>query len=175
MLVFSFFLNFYFFHRYRYQEQELREFSEAIIQLKEDLKSENKKLQGIKHSKTIDVREIKFLEEQMRHLDKDEEDKEQSEIERRNKIQSLEETKYNLSSELENIKVQEESMENKQQEISKELEEQKESRKDHELMKAKLEANISEIRSVGKSKLAVFDPAAPKIAARIEEATRYVY
>ena len=136
------------------------------------MKQESKKLQGLKHSKNIDAEQIQFLEEQMAHLEQDEEDKEQSEIERRSKIQSLEETKYNLSSELENVKVQEESLETKQRENLQELDEQKKSRRDHELKKAKIEANIKEIRSLGKSTLAVFDRVAPKISARIEEASR---
>ena len=139
------------------------------------MKQESKKLQGLKHSKNIDAKEIQFLEEKMAHLEQDEEDKEQSEIERRSKIQSLEETKYNLSSELENVKVQEESLETKQRENLQELDEQKKSRRDHELKKAKIEANIKEIRSLGKSTLAVFDRVAPQISARIEEASRYYY
>ena len=136
------------------------------------MKQENKKLQGLKHSKNIDVKEMQFLEEQIGHLEQDEEDKEQSEIERRIKIQSLEESKYNLSSQLGNVKVQEESLETEQRENLQELEEQKKSRRDHESKKAKIEAKINEIRSVGKSTLAVFDTLAPKISARIEEASR---
>ena len=142
--------------------------SEAIVMLKEDMKQENKKLQGIKHSKSIDATQMQYLEEQMAHLEQTEEEKEQSEIERRNKIQSLEESKYNLSSELESVKLQEESLEKKQQKNSQELEEQKKSRRDHELKKAKIEANINEMKSVDKSTLTVFGRLAQKVSAKIE-------
>ena len=166
--------NFHFFIRYKHQEQELRNISEGNSFLKEDLKMENKKLQGLKHSKNIDEQEIRYLEEQIGYHEKDEEDREQSEIDRRHKADSLEEKKCNLSADLENVKAQEDSLENKQGEIRDELEKQKKSRQDHELKKAKIEANLNQIRSAGKSKLAVFDPLAPKIAARIEEAFRYL-
>ena len=167
------FSNFHFFLRYKHQEQELMNLSEGNGLLKEDLKMENKKLQGLKHSKNIDEQEIRFLEEQIGYHERDEEDREQSEMDRRNKVDSLEEKKCNLTSDLENVKAQEDSLEDKQGEIHDELEKQKKSRQDHELKKAKIEANLNQIRSIGKSKLAVFDTLAPKIAARIEEAFRY--
>lgn len=140
--------------------------------MREDLKIEKKKLEGLKQSKNIEEQEIRYLEEQIGYREKDEEDKEQSEIDRRKKVDSLEEKKCDLTSCLENVKAEEDSLENKKAEVYDELEKQKESRQDHELKKAKIEANIKQIRSAGRSKLALFDPLAPKIAARIEEAFR---
>ena len=134
---------------------------------------ENKKLKGLKQSKNIEEEEIRYLEEQIGYREKDEEDREQSDIDRRNKVDFLEEKKCNLTSCLENVEAEEDSLEKKEGEIHDELEKQKESRQDRELKKSKIEANLKQIRSAGKSKLALFDPLAPKIAARIEDAFRY--
>ena len=71
-----------------------------------------------------------------------------------------------------------ESLEERQSENIEESAELKKSRKDHELKKAKMEVCIKEMRAASSSArgshLAIFDPRAPKIAARIEEAFRYL-
>ena len=163
------------FSRYRHQKQELKSFSEATIHLKGDLKIVNQKLQGLKHSRNNVEQDIKILEEQIGHLEKDEETQEQTELERRTKIQPLDERKSTLSIALQNSKLREVYLEQKQHENCQELEKQRKSRQDHKLKKDKIEANINKIKSAGKTRqlLSVFDPMAPKIAERIEEAARY--
>ena len=160
---------------------ELRSLTEAISFLKEDIKTENQKLLGITLSKSIDAHELQFLEEEIRlleHPTTNEGDKERLEIERQKKVDSLEENKCNLSTQMRNLENKLESLEERQSENIEESAELKKSRKDHELKKAKMEVCIKEMRaassSVGGSRLAIFDPLAPKIAARIEEAFRYL-
>ena len=160
---------------------ELRSLKDAISSLKEDIKTENQKLLGITLSKSIDAHELQFLEEKIRlheHPSTNEGDKERLEIERQKKVDSLEENKYNLSSQIRNLENKLESLEERQSENIEESAELKKSRKDHELKKAKIEVCIKEMRaassSAGGSHLAIFDPLAPKIAARIEEAFRYL-
>ena len=110
------------------------------------------------------------------HPTTNEGDKERLEIERQKKVDSLEENKYNLSSQIRNWETKLESLEERQSQNIEESAELKKSRKDHELKKAKIEVCIKEMRaassSAGGSHLAIFDPLAPKIAARIEEAYR---
>ena len=112
------------------------------------------------------------------HPTTNEGDKERLEIERQKKVDSLEENKYNLSSQIRNWETKLESLEERQSENIEESAELKKSRKDHELKKAKMEVCIKEMRaassSAGGSRLAIFDPLAPKIAARIEEAFRCI-
>ena len=160
---------------------ELRSLKDTISFLKEDIKTENQKLLGITLSKSINAHELQFLEEKIRlheHPTTNEGDKERLEIERQKKVDSLEENKYNLSSQIRNWETKLESLEERQSENIEESAELKKSRKDHELKKAKMEVCIKEMRtassSAGGSHLAIFDPLAPKIAARIEEAFRCI-
>ena len=160
---------------------ELRSLKDAISFLKEDIKAENQKLLGITLSKSIEAHELQFLEEKIRLHENpttDEGDKERREIERQKKVDSLEENKYNMSSQIRNLENKLKSLEERQSENIEESAELKKSRKDHELKKAKMEVCIKEMRaassSAGGSRLAIFDPLAPKIAARIEEAFRCI-
>ena len=132
-------------HRFGDQEMELRSLTEAITFLKEDIKTENQKLLGITLSKSIDAHELQFLEEKIRlheHPTTNEGDKERLEIERQMKVDSLEENKYNLSSQIRNWETKLESLEERQSENIEESAELKKSRKDHELKKAKMEVCI---------------------------------
>ena len=83
-----------------------------------------------------------------------------------------------MSSQIRNLENKLKSLEERQSENIEESAELKKSRKDHELKKAKMEVCIKEMRaassSAGGSRLAIFDPLAPKIAARIEEAFRCI-
>ena len=119
--------------------------AEAITFLKEAVKTKNQKLLGITLSKSIDAHELQFLEEKIRlheHPTTNEGDKERLEIERQMKVDSLEENKYNLSSQIRNWETKLESLEERQSENIEESAELKKSRKDHELKKAKMEVCI---------------------------------
>ena len=119
-----------------------------------------------------------FVNRSNEHPTTNEGDKERLEIERQKKVDSLEENKYNLSSQIRNWETKLESLEERQSENIEESAELKKSRKDHELKKAKMEVCIKEMRAASSSargsRLAIFDPLAPKIAARIEEAFRCI-
>ena len=124
---------------------ELRSLKDTISFLKEDIKTENQKLLGITLSKSINAHELQFLEEKIRlheHPTTDEGGKERLEIERQKKVDSVEENKYNMSSQIRNLENKLKSLEERQSENIEESAELKKSRKDHELKKAKMEVCI---------------------------------